>query len=66
VSTAFRLLFGIGIAATVLVIVLGPRRRGSFYRSWVRPRLVAFGLIVVVLATADYIYRVVNAIHAHG
>jgi hypothetical protein len=66
VSTAFRLLLGLGVAATILVVILGPAWRGSFYRSWIRPRLVAFGIIVVLLATASYVYRVVNALRAHG
>ncbi len=65
-STAFRLLLGLGVAATILVVILGPAWRGSFYRSWIRPRLVAFGIIVVLLATASYVYRVVNALRAHG
>ncbi len=63
---ALRLLLGLGFAATVLVIILGPAWRGSFYRSWVKPRLVAFGIIVVFLATVSYLYRVVNALRAHG
>jgi hypothetical protein len=66
VSTVFRLLLGLGVAATLLVAILGPAWRGSFYRSWVRPRLVAFGIIVVLMATASYVYRVVNALRAHG
>lgn len=65
-STAFRLLLGLGVAATILVVILGPAWRGSIYRSWIRPRLVAFGIIVVLLATASYVYRVVNALRAHG
>lgn len=64
-STAFRLIVVVGIAATVIVILAGPRWRGSFYRSWLRPRLVAFGIIVALLATASYVYRVVNALHTH-
>lgn len=57
---------GLGVAAIVIVTLAGPRWRGSFYQSWLRPRLVAFGIIVVLLATASYLYRVVNAFHAHG
>jgi hypothetical protein len=59
-------MLGVGIASTVIVILAGPRWRGNFYRSWLRPRLVAFGIIVVLLATASYLYRVVNALHTHG
>ncbi|HSO94201.1 MAG TPA: hypothetical protein VLS53_07020 [Candidatus Dormibacteraeota bacterium] len=65
-SIAIRLILGLGVAAAVLVTLAGPRWRGSFYRSWLKPRLVAFGIIVVLLATASYLYRVVNALHAHG
>lgn len=54
------------MAATVIVVLAGPRWRGNFYRSWLKPRLVAFGIIVVLLATASYVYRVVNALHTHG
>jgi hypothetical protein len=56
----------VGIASAVVVTLAGPRWRGNFYRSWLKPRLVAFGIIVVVLATASYLYRVVNALHTHG
>ncbi|HEY8677421.1 MAG TPA: hypothetical protein VIN39_02160 [Candidatus Dormibacteraeota bacterium] len=65
-STAFRILLGLGVAAAALVIIMGPAWRGSFYRSWVRPRMVAFGIVVVVMATVAYLYRVVNALRAHG
>ncbi|MEO6798203.1 MAG: hypothetical protein ABI401_02300 [Candidatus Dormibacter sp.] len=64
--TAVRLLVGVGVAAAILVIILGPTWRGSFYRSWVRPRLVAFGIIIVLMATASYVYRVVTALRVHG
>jgi len=66
VSIALRLLLGVGIAATALVVLLGPAWRGNFYRSWLRPRLVAFGIIVLLMATASYLYRVLNALRAHG
>jgi hypothetical protein len=59
-------MLGVGIASIVVVILAGPRWRGNFYRSWLKPRLVAFGIIVVVLATASYLYRLVNALHTHG
>jgi len=65
VSTAFRVLLLIGAAAVVLVLLLGPAWRGNFYRSWLRPRLVVFALIVVVLAAGEYLYRVINAIKSH-
>jgi hypothetical protein len=65
VSTAFRIGLLIAAAATVLALLLGPAWRGNFYRSWLRPRLVAFGLIVVLVAAGEYLYRVINAIKPH-
>lgn len=64
-STAFRIGLLIAAAATVLALLLGPAWRGNFYRSWLRPRLVAFGLIVVLVAAGEYLYRVINAIKPH-
>jgi hypothetical protein len=64
VSTAFRIILVIVAAAIVLALVLGPAWRGSFYRSWLRPRLVALGLIVVLLAAGEYLYRVFTAIRS--
>ena len=64
-STAFRIILVIAATGIVLVVLLGPAWRGNFYRSWLRPRLVAFGLIVVVLAAGEYVYRVINAIRNH-
>ena len=49
----------------VLALLVGPAWRGSFYRSWLRPRLVVFGVIVALLAAGEYIFRVVNAIKSH-
>jgi hypothetical protein len=64
VSTAFRIILAIFAAAIVLALLLGPTWRGSFYRSWLRPRLVALGLIVVVLAAGDYLFRIITAIRS--
>ena len=61
-STAFRIILVVAAAAIVLALVLGPAWRGSFYRSWLRPRLVALGLLIVVLAAGEYLYRVFTAI----
>ena len=61
-STAFRIILVVAAAAVVLALVLGPAWRGSFYRSWLRPRLVALGLLIVVLAAGEYLYRVFTAI----
>jgi hypothetical protein len=66
VSTAFRILVTFGVAAVALVVIMGPAWRGSFYRSWLRPRMVAFGIIVVLMVAVSYLFRVVNALRAHG
>ena len=50
------------VIAIVLALLLGPRWRGSFYRSWLRPRLVALALIILVLGAGDYLFRVFTAI----
>jgi hypothetical protein len=65
VSTAFRVLVALAAAAIVLALLLGPSWRGSFYRSWLRPRLIAFGIIVALVAVGEYAYRVINAIKNH-
>jgi hypothetical protein len=65
VSTAIRVGLVIAGVAIVLALLLGPSWRGSFYRSWLRPRLVVFGVVVAVLAAGEYLYRVVNAIKSH-
>ena len=61
-STAVRIGLLIAAIAVVLTVLLGPGWRGSFYRSWLRPRLVVFGVIVALLAAAEYLYRVINAV----
>jgi hypothetical protein len=65
VSTAFRLVLLIVAVGVVLALLIGPAWRGSFYRSWLRPRLVVFGVVVALLAAGEYLYRVVNAIRSH-
>jgi len=64
VSTAFRIVLLIAAAAVVIALLIGPAWRGSFYRSWLRPRLVALGLIVVVLAVGEYVFRIITAIRS--
>src|SRR5207245_2437540 len=61
-STALRILVTLGVAATLLIILLGPRWRGAFYRSWLRPRLVAFSFVLVDMVVGLYIYRVLIAV----
>jgi uncharacterized membrane protein len=65
VSTAFRIVLAIAAAGIVLALLLGPAWRGSFYRSWLRPRLIAFGIVLVLVAAGAYLYRVINAIRSH-
>ncbi len=64
-STAFRIVLAFAAAGIVLALLLGPAWRGSFYRSWLRPRLIVFGILVVVIAAGEYVYRVINAIKRH-
>ena len=64
-STAVRVGLVIAAIAIVLALLMGPSWRGSFYRSWLRPRLLVFGAIVALLAAGEYLYRVVNAIRSH-
>ena len=64
-STALRLFLLIGAVAIVLAVLLGPAWRGSFYRSWLRPRLVTFGVIIALLSAGAYLYRVINAMKSH-
>ena len=63
-STAFRIVLVIAAAAIAIALLIGPAWRGSFYRSWLRPRLVAMGLIIVVLAAGEYLFRVITAIRS--
>ena len=64
-STALRIGLLIAAVGIVLVLLLGPAWRGSFYRSWLRPRLVVFGVIVALLAAGEYLFRIINAIKTH-
>ena len=64
-STAFRIVLLIAAVAVVIALLIGPAWRGSFYRSWLRPRLVVFGVIVALLAAGEYLFRVINAIKSH-
>lgn len=61
-STAFRVILLIAAAAVVMALLVGPAWRGNFYRSWLRPRLVALGVLIVLMAAGEYIYRIITAI----
>ncbi len=61
-STALRIVLVIAAAAIVIALLLGPAWRGSFYQSWLRPRLIALGLIIVLVGAGEYVFRVINAI----
>jgi len=43
-------------------LLIGPAWRGSFYRGWLRPRLVALGVLIALLAAGEYLYRIITAI----
>ncbi|HXL16950.1 MAG TPA: hypothetical protein VN961_05450 [Streptosporangiaceae bacterium] len=61
-STAFRIVLLIAAVAIVIALLIGPAWRGSFYRSWLRPRLVALGVLIVLMAAGEYVYRIFIAI----
>jgi hypothetical protein len=61
-SLVLRIVIYVVAAAAVLLVFLGPRRRGAFYGSWLRPRLVAFGILVAGLGLGIYAYRVLQAV----
>lgn len=63
-STAFRIVLLAAVAAIAIALLLGPAWRGSFYQSWLRPRLIALGLVLVLVAVGEYVYRVVTAIRS--
>jgi len=65
VSTAFRIVLAIAAAGILLALLVGPAWRGNFYRTWLRPRLIALGILVVLIAAGEYVYRVINAIKSH-
>ena len=64
-STALRVLLVLAGAALILIVLLGPRWRGEFYRSWLRPRLVAFGILLVLFGIGIYVYRLVQTVRTH-
>lgn len=63
-STAFRIVLLAAVAAIAIALLLGPAWRGSFYQSWLRPRLIALGLVLVLVGAGEYLYRVVTAIRS--
>jgi hypothetical protein len=64
VSTAFRIVLLVGAVAIVIALLVGPAWRGNFYRSWLRPRLVAVGVLLVLVAAGEYLFRVITAIRS--
>jgi hypothetical protein len=64
VSTAFRIALLIAVAAIAIALLVGPAWRGNFYRSWLRPRLVAVGVLLVLVAAGEYLFRVITAIRS--
>jgi hypothetical protein len=64
VSTAFRIVLLVGAVAIAIALLVGPAWRGNFYRSWLRPRLVAVGVLLVLVAASEYLFRVITAIRS--
>jgi hypothetical protein len=64
VSTAFRIVLLVGAVAIAIALLVGPAWRGNFYRSWLRPRLVAVGVLLVIVAASEYLFRVITAIRS--
>ncbi|TMD14718.1 MAG: hypothetical protein E6J00_04850 [Chloroflexi bacterium] len=64
-STAFRIFLALAVAAAGIIVLMGPRWRGEFYRTWLRPRLVAFGILLVIFTAGLYLFRVYNSLHVH-
>jgi hypothetical protein len=64
-STAFRLFLTLAIVAAGVIVLMGPRWRGEFYRSWLRPRLLAFGILLALFTASLYPFRVYNSLHVH-
>ncbi len=63
-STAFRIILLVGAAVIVIALLVGPAWRGNFYRSWLRPRLVALGILLVLMGASEYLYRVITTIRS--
>jgi hypothetical protein len=58
-----RLLIVVGLGIAAVSLLMGPAWRGSFYRSWLRPRLVIFGLAMALMTGVVYAIKVVNVLH---
>ena len=63
-STAFRIVLLVGAVGIAIALLVGPAWRGNFYRSWLRPRLVAVGVLLVIVAASEYLFRVITAIRS--
>jgi len=64
-TTVARLLILLGLAIAALSLLLGPAWRGSFYRGWLRPRLVVFGIGMALITSVLYVFKVLTALRSH-
>lgn len=62
-TTVARLLIVLGLLIAAVSFLFGPSWRGSFYRSWLRPRLVVFGIAMALVTGVVYTVKVVNVLH---
>jgi hypothetical protein len=54
-----------GLFAVALLLLIGPAARRGFYQGWLRPRMVALGLLIVVLSIGMYVLRVAVVLAHH-
>ena len=63
--TALRIVVTVGLFATALLVLIGPAARRGFYQGWLRPRLVALGILIVALSVGMYVFRIAFVVARH-